>query len=225
MIKTHQMLSPVLLLTLVSLSSFAATIQNFEAGVIGPGSTTLALLGCPIPGLQMEGTYSIGGSSSNCHPLWASVAPQGGSNYMIVNGSPSGGSVYQQTVSVTQGLNSIFSGYFTGLYSVNPATLQLRVFNGTSSTGTPSAQLTFTTSVNPPPPSPLWTLQSLSFVPTGNQVTVQIFNTSVFLSGNDFGLDSLDVTQFGAAFVGTPEPATFLLAGSALLALALRRRV
>ena len=56
-------------------------------------------------------------------------------------------------------------------------------------------------------------------------MTVQIFNTSVFLSGNDFGIDSLDVTQFGAALVGTPEPATFLLAGSALLALVMRRKI
>ena len=225
MIKTHKLFSHVLLLSLVSISVFGASIQNFESGTVSPGSTSLALLGCPNPGLTQEGTYSIGGSSSSCHSLWASVGPQAGSNYMIVNGSTTGGMVYQQTVSVTLGLNSTFGAFFTGLYLASPATLQLRVYNGTAALGTPAAQLQFVTSVNPPPPSPLWTLQTLSFVPTGNQVTVQIYNISAFASGNDFGIDSLDVSQFGAAVISTPEPATFLLAGAALAALAMRRVV
>ena len=225
MIKTHQILSHALLLSLTSISAMAATIQNFEGGAVAPGSTSLALLGCPNPGLTGEGTYSIGGSSSSCHSLWASVGPQAGSNYMIVNGSITGGMVYQQTVGVTMGLNSLFSGYFTGLYLASPATLQLRVYNGTAALGTPAAQLQFVTSVNPPAPSPLWALQTLSFVPTGNQVTVQIYNISAFASGNDFGIDSLDVSQFGAALISTPEPSTFLLAGASLAALAKRRKV
>lgn len=225
MIKTHKLFSHVLLLSLVSISVFGATIQNFEGGTVSPGSTSLALLGCPNPGLTGEGTYSIGGSSSSCHSLWASVGPQAGSNYMIVNGSALGGMVYQQTVNVTLGLNSTFGGYFTGLYLSGPATLQLRVYNGTAALGTPAAQLQFVTSVNPPTPSPLWALQTLSFVPTGTQVTVQIYNSSGFASGNDFGIDSLDVSQFGAAVISTPEPTTFLLVGTALAALAMRRRV
>ncbi len=227
MIKTHPILSHVLLLSFASVFSFATPIQTFETGAIAPGSTSLALLGCPVPGLTGEGTYSIGGSSSLCHPLWASVGPQAGSNYMIVNGSTGTGNlVYQQTVSVTANLNSVFSAYFAGLFSSGPAVLQLRVYNGTSSLGTPASQIQFTSAVNPPAvPSPTWTLQSLSFVPTGNQVTVQIYNTSTSTGGNDFGVDSLDVTQFGAALVATPEPATFLLAGVALLALAVRKKL
>jgi hypothetical protein len=223
-IKTKQILSSVVLFTVTTISTFAATIQNFEGGAVAPGSTTLALLGCPTPGLYGEGTYSIGGSSSSCHSLWASVGAQSGSKYMIVNGSTGVSNVYQQTIAVTAGLNSVFSGYFTGLYSAGPASLQLRVYNGTSSTGTVAAQLQFTTSVNPPTPSPLWALQSLAFVPTGSQVTVQVYNTSVNASGNDFGIDTLDVSQFGAALVQTPEPATFLLAGAALLAIGIRRK-
>ena len=225
MIKTYKILSHVLLLSLASISVFGTTIQNFEGGAVAPGATSLALLGCPSPGLVGEGTYSIGGNSSTCHSLWASIGPQAGSNYMIVNGSVTGGMVYQQTVSVTLGLNSTFGGYFTGLYLASPATLQLRVYNGASALGTPAAQLQFVTGVNPPAPSPLWVLQTLSFVPTSNQVTVQIYNISAFASGNDFGIDSLDVSQFGAALIGTPEPSTFLLAGASLVALVMRRRV
>lgn len=226
MIKTHKLFSHMFLLSLVSVSVFGTTIQSFESGTVSPGSTSLALMGCPNPGLTGEGTYSIGGSSSTCHSLWASVGPQAGSNYMIVNGSTSPGMVYQQTVNITLGLNSTFGGYFTGLYLASPATLQLRVFNGTAALGSPAAQLQFVTSVNPPAPSPLWALQTLSFVPTGTQVTVQVYNATGFASGNDFGIDSLDVTQFGAAVISsTPEPASFVLAGTALLALAMRRKV
>lgn len=228
MVKTF--LSCCILLSASSLTLFGVVIQSFEGGV-SPGTTNLTLTACnisaPISSLLAEGTYAIDSNSANCHKLWANVPAQSGSKFMIVNGNATGGSVYTQTVTgVIPSAASTFSAYVTGLYLQSPAGIELRIFDGA---GTNDANrlgtIQFNTSINPPTPNPLWAKMSVAFVPTTSTITVQVFNFTTFADGNDFGIDTLDITPFigGAIINPTPEPGALLLAGTMLLGIAARR--
>ena len=65
----------------------------------------------------------------------------------------------------------------------------------------------------------VWEQFSVTALTTSNTITLQVFNTNINAIGNDFGLDSLELSQNT-----NPEPATFFLAGSALLCLMVLRR-
>ena len=224
-------LSASFLLYASSTTLFGLVIQNFESGSLNPGTSNLLLKTCdvnsPTSSLLAEGTYAINSNSANCHKLWANVAAQGGSNFMVVNGSTAVGNVYQQTVTgVLPSVASTFSGYVTGLYRQAPAGLEFRVYDGVGTGGTLLGTIQFNTGINPPPENPLWAKKSVNFTPISSTVTVQVLNVTTFADGNDFGLDTLDITPIigGAIINSTPEPSTMLLAGAMLLCMGIQRR-
>lgn len=227
-----KILSCCFLVSTASATLFGVVIQSFETS-ISPGTSNLTLTACnvnaPVSSLLAEGTYAIDSNAANCHKLWANIPAQAGSKYMIVNGSTSGGVVYTQTVTgVIPSASSVFSAYITGLYLQAPAGLELRVFTGNSTDDANRlSTIQFNTSINPPVPNPLWAKMSVAFVPTTNTVTVQVFNITSFADGNDFGIDTLDVTPYigGAIINPTPEPSTLLLTGILLAGVGIRRRI
>ena len=223
-------------------SSFAAVIQNFESGNISAGSSALTYMGNLGPSagcatnsaLYGEGTYAVASQANGCHNLWAPTTAQSGSYFMAVNGSSATAqsNIYTQTVAgIVAGQNYNFSGYFTGLYAAGAANLVLKVFNGTGTSGTQLGSFAFYTNLaTPPNSSPAlvmapWVKQSVDFTAQSGTVTVQVLNSNSNEHGNDFGLDTLDVTRTSSSpLTATPEPATFFLAGLALIGLSYRRR-
>ena len=230
---------PVGLFCLAVASVSGTTIQDFDNanGSIAPGSTVLAYAGvvgsstcANATSLFEKGTYAIGSNARDCHSLWSSSGPQNpgtNSNFMIVNGDPTNKDVvYQQVVTVVAGQATSFSVWLTGLYSSNPAGITLKVFDGTNvdpggSLLTTSAEFVVNLS-SPPSPATWEKFATSSFQTISNTITIQVVNSSRLESGNDFGLDTLDITQT-AAHDSVPEPATFLLAGLALAGLAFLR--
>ena len=220
---------------LAAVSASATIIQDFDnsTGSIAPGSTSLTYAGVPGSStcanntvLVPEGTYAIGNNANSCHSFWSTTGPQNpglNNNFMIVNGNPIPGRdlVYQQVVT---GLNvgdiTVFSAWLTGLFSSNPAGIVLKVYDGNGTGGTVlTTSSQFNTNLSAPPTPAAWEqFATANFITLSDTITIQVINQSNVTTGNDFGLDTLEVNQ------GVPEPATFLIAGSALLGLAFRRR-
>ena len=230
---------PIGLFCLSAANVFGTIIQDFDnaIGSLTPGSTVLAYAGvvgsstcANATSLFQEGTYAIGKNARDCHSLWSDTGPENPgstSNFMIVNGDPTNKDVvYQQMVSVVAGQATSFSVWLTGLYSSNPAGITLRVFDGTNVDlgGTIlTTSLQFNTNLSGPPTPAAWQRLSTSdFQTLSNTITVQVLNSNKGEQGNDFGLDTLELTQTGSQDP-VPEPATFLLAGLALAGLAFLR--
>ena len=231
------------ILCVAGTTSFAAVIQNFDSGNISLGNSALTYGGNAGPSagcasnsaLYGEGTYAVTSSASSCHSLWAPTGPQSSPYFMAVNGSSlaSQANIYSQTVAtgIIAGQTFNFSGFFSGLYSVGAANLVLKVYDGTGTSGTLLGSSAFTTNLatpagsNPAQFPASWVQQSVSFTALSNTVTVQVFSASTIAGGNDFGLDTLAIVQTSnGSTSATPEPASFFLAGSALLGLAMIRR-
>ena len=232
-------------ISFLSICAHATLVQSFDSNALtgsGQGQNGLMNSALYIPILpspctsntQMyaEGSWSVGPNANNCHGLWAPTTAQSGtgSNFLIVNGSAvNNGRIYSQVVN-TGGANSgTFSGYFTGLFVEHPANLSINVYDGVTSTllGTRSFDTNLAGGSFPPPtPTPAaWVLQSVDFAGvTGSSIVLEISLNNAVAGGNDFGVDTLDVA-FRSAGAGapTPEPATFLLSGAALVGLALFR--
>jgi hypothetical protein len=217
----------------------AATIQEFnDNGLAGLGDGGTGYMnpylyievidGCPTgEELRAEGSWIVGSDTSLCHSLLKGVASVGAdSNFLMVNGSNSNnGRIYSQVVN-TLGLNSgVFSGYFAGLYSAYPASLTLSVYDG--STSAVIGSHSFTTNVTDGLSPAAWVKQSVNYVgATGSAIVVEISLNSAYASGNDFGVDMLDVTQGSSisAESPTPEPSSFILCSGILMGLALVRK-
>ena len=225
----------------------AATIQEFTSNSLsGLGSGGTGYMnpylytaihtssGCST-GTELlgEGSWTVDVSAYLCHSLWNAIADVGADAYfLMVNGSAANnGRVYSQVVSVSSNQSGVFSGYFTGLYSANPASLTLSVYDGSTSAVLGSAS--FTTNVTNGVSTAPWIQQSVSYAgASGSTIVVEISLNSAFASGNDFGVDLLDVSPdppfariLGAAQVNTtPEPSTWLLCGCGLMGLARARK-
>ncbi len=143
---------------------------------------------------------------------------------MIINGDPRPGTdlVYQQVVTgLNVGDSTVFSAWLTGLFSINPAGVVLRVYDGNGTGGTLlTSTVQFNTNLSSPPTPAAWEqFATAGFITISDTITVQVVNQNDQIFGNDFGLDTLEVNQ-----TAVPEPTTFFIAGSALLGLAFRRR-
>ena len=234
------------LLLLACAPTYAVVIQNFDTGTIAPGSSSLTYAGNAGPSagcagntaLYGEGTYAVATNANSCHNFWSPTGPQSSPNFMAVNGSnlTTQSNIYSQTVStgIVAGNGYNFSAWITGLYSADAAILSLRVYDGVGTSGALLTTLTsFATNLaggplnQPATTAAAWVQQSIAFKALSGVVTVQVFNISTNNNGNDFGLDTLEVVQTSTgtpAGSATPEPASFLLAGSALIGLCLARR-
>lgn len=244
MLHFYKNFSGAAFLFLACAPTYAVVIQNFDGGGITPASTSLVYAGNAGPSagcagssaLYGEGTYAVTANANSCHSLWAPTTAQSGSYFMAVNGNSTAAqaNIYTQVVStgITAGNGYSFSAYITGLYVSNPALLSLRVYDGI---GVGGALLTSLQSFNTNVATGLnaqsgaitpaaWVKNSIAFTAQSGVVTVQIYNSSNIAGGNDFGLDTLEIVQTSSNVSATPEPASFALAGSALIGLCLLRR-
>lgn len=118
--------------------------------------------------------------------------------------SPYGG--VQQTIATTPGATYSIS-FFVGAY------------NGVSTVGVTAGNLNTTASASAALASntQVWNQAYLQFVASGSSTPISLFGTAASAGGTYIGLDNVSVNLISSA---VPEPATFSLAGLALLAFA-----
>ncbi len=155
----------------------------------------------------LEGVYTVGTDPSGCHISWASFGDHttGIGNMMIINGAKlADRTVWQETVHVKPGMDYQLSGWVASSYPVSPATL---LFSITGLQDENQSKGTFAASPIPG----LWEEFFLDWNSGMNDTALlTIIDTNLDPIGNDFALDDI-------SFVAVPEPASFLLFGSAVL--------
>ena len=231
--------------SVLAVSANAVVIQNFDANVVnnitGPGTGVVNASYVTANGnnpcsnnTQMFPplTFSVGSSASACHSSWAT--PSGGAanptnNFLLVNGNSVGTvpqSVFTQNFAATTALGGTFSGNFAGLFISGATSLTLQVTKGATVLGSTSFNTNLAGGPSIPGTPAPWVNQGGTFTGVGTNIgdilTVEILLTNFGFGGNDFGVDTLDI-GFNTV-PGVPEPATFLLCGSALVAVAFIRR-
>lgn len=166
--------------------------------------------------LYPEGAYTVGTSALLYHNLWAGFPAYDGTRFLIANGAPGNNvPVWSQTLNgLTAGQTYGFSAYITNVCCNSS-------FAGGN--GTPVIVATsagnVTLASGAAPNTAQWVRLTGTFVATGTSTALSIFNDNSVASGNDFGLDAIDVHA-------VPEPATWgmMIVGFAAAGAALRRR-
>lgn len=164
------------------------------------------------------GTFTVDDNSIGRHPLWVTAGDHttGNGNMLLANGEETQGIVvWERTVS-SLALNT---NYFFEAFVMNLCCTDFErpgpqlgfyangVLLGIGATQTPG----------------LWTgISQLWNSGSNNSVTLQLRNASTIYDGNDFALDDLYLGT-ETSLNATPEPASLLLLGSGLAALARRR--
>jgi hypothetical protein len=135
---------------------------------------------------------------------------------MIVDGSLDPESVvYSQSVDVVPGRAYTLSLWLSGSFVAMPAILRLDLAGG--SPGLNELGATNTTGV--------WEKNSIDFVATSESLTFSLVDLNSDYVGNDFGLDTIELTEIQDDDAVVPEPVTmWLVAGGVAGVLLARRR-
>ena len=145
--------------------------------------------------LWPEGNYSIATSPQAVHPLFCSFGDHttGSGRMLVANGR--GGvieSVYARTVSgLTPGVQYKLSVWAAGAYHDSPATLRFTL-DGTPVGGTLTAPApaAFCPAVAT---SGVWRQLTVTFTAQATQVAINLQDTNLTLSGNDFAIDDIEL--------------------------------
>lgn len=152
---------------------------DFEAGNSG-FSTAYTLRTSDV---GPAGTYAITSDPRLVHDQFGSYAdhtPGSGSQMMVVNGTTTSATVWEQTVAVIPNTVYQFAAFGSSAYATPPATLRFEI-NGTS-VGT----------LNLPAVTGQWTPFSIHWNSgSATSANLKIINTSVDSNGNDFALDDI----------------------------------
>ncbi len=226
----HLLFAAALLATTPAFAVNLITNGDFESGNTGFSSDYIYTPSSPQAGTP-EGVYLIDTNAQDVHPSWYSFADHtsGHGNYLIENGATStndGASkiAWQQTVTAAANTKYFFEAFASNLCCnasfravPAPSNLTFTIFDGTTTT----VLDTFTTDPSNPG---VWTGLSTNFT-TGSAttLTLQIVNSNLAATGNDFGIDDIafDTTST------VPEPASWalLITGFAMVGTAARRRL
>jgi len=156
-----------------------------------------------------EGTFTVGTDPSLVHDLWASFGDHttGDGDMLIVNGNRAADvPIWSSVVEVAAGTNYDFSAWMASVYPRSPASLAFSI-NGVL-VGAPMSSSSTTG---------LWLQFAASWYSgTSTTAVLSLVDLNTEWNGNDFALD--DITLDASAPV--PEPASLLLFGSGLAALA-----
>jgi len=195
---------------LLSTAAYANLITNasFETPP-SAGSPSL-----PVGSTTLTGWTVINGEIAQIrNGDFAGIFAQNGTYSLDLAGyhdsAPYGG--VRQTIATTPG-------------SIYAITFQVGAFNGTSTVGVLAGNLnTSANSVSSPTSNTqVWSLASFQFTASAASTNIDLFGIAPSAGGTYIGLDSVTVDLVGAA---VPEPATFVLTGAALFALARFRKL
>ncbi|HZZ41802.1 MAG TPA: hypothetical protein VFE58_02605 [Tepidisphaeraceae bacterium] len=192
------------------------TNGDFEAG--NTGFTSQYIADSTIDAGAVAGTkagagyYGIVTDSQFWHPSFTDFKDHtsGSGNMMIVNATDAADvTVWSEGgISLTPGATYQFSFWAASAYPVSPATLHV-------TTNDNSLDQTFSLTSN----AGAWEQFTTNFVAGHSPLTINLIDTNLELSGNDFALDDFSLTQV-ASTVPIPESAWgggFLILGLAAL--------
>ena len=203
---------------------------DFELGNVGFTSDLTYVAPDANPSVQNElyapNTYSVGTSAVQFHNAWADYPGVGGTgNYMIINGSEQLNTIWKNAEAIDLGPGTYqFSFYLSDACcnagvdnGIDPAPPGLWIsLNGNSN-------LLNTTRLTQPEGTPAgtWTKVSAEFTVAapGSSVFIGIVNDQTAYTGNDFAIDSINLSA-------VPEASTWamMLVGFGLAGAASRRR-
>jgi hypothetical protein len=206
------------LLGLLSAGSSAATmLANGDFSLGNSGFSTGYSYISPTGGWSYAGQFTVGSDPNAFMVLGSSFGDHtsGSGLMMIVDGSTSRATVWQENITVTPGSTYDFTGWTStpagGTFDPYPA--QLRFYVNGDAVGDYSVL----------PTDAKWSQFSITWrADTGTNATIRIVDMNTSAVGNDFVLDDLSVRAVSA--VPEPSRALLLLVGGGALFVLSRKR-
>jgi hypothetical protein len=193
---------------LITNGDFSMGNVGFTSGYVEDSSQNAGLNAGANSG---AGYYGIVTDSQYWHPLFTDFHDHTGDQaglMMIVNGDNVTNTIVwsESGINVTPGDQYELSFWAASAYPVSPATL-----NVTASVNAASQTFDLTSDAG------VWHQFSMIFTATSSPTTISLADTNLELSGNDFALDDISLTQIPSNAPAVPLPAS-ALSGSVLLA-------